>query len=180
MWQRPLWDCRFSLMTELWFLVGTLRMAGTALLFQISCEMMGRIPILRSLRSREKQAGKDVTLQDEHQHLPEPHSQHTAPPSTVRRPRDPPQRGSGPVQGEDAPSDTVYVGNLPGTPGERAEESPQRAWCSPCGSPGRGRGQGAPPVPGPRRSPARPLLAAGLAPGRQPLEGGAGQAADGQ
>nr|KAF6407491.1 methenyltetrahydrofolate synthetase domain containing [Molossus molossus] len=80
---------------------------------QISCEMMGRIPILRSLRSREKQAGKDVTLQDEHQHLPEPHSQHTAPPGTVRRPRDPPPQESGPVQAGDVPSNTVYVGNLP-------------------------------------------------------------------
>ncbi|NWV58110.1 MTHSD protein, partial [Daphoenositta chrysoptera] len=29
-------------------------------------EMLGKIPILRTLRSREKQAGKDVTLQDEH------------------------------------------------------------------------------------------------------------------
>ncbi|KAM7058721.1 methenyltetrahydrofolate synthase domain-containing protein isoform 2-T2 [Molossus nigricans] len=80
---------------------------------KISCEMMGRIPVLRSLRSREKQAGKDVTLQDEHRHLPEPHSQHTAPPGTVRRPRDPPPQESGPVQAGDVPSNTVYVGNLP-------------------------------------------------------------------
>ncbi|NXS79134.1 MTHSD protein, partial [Erpornis zantholeuca] len=29
-------------------------------------EMLGKIPILKTLRSREKQAGKDVTLQDEH------------------------------------------------------------------------------------------------------------------
>ncbi|XP_016052723.1 PREDICTED: methenyltetrahydrofolate synthase domain-containing protein isoform X1 [Miniopterus natalensis] len=79
---------------------------------KISCEMMARIPILRSLRSREKQAGKDVTLQDEHQHL-ETCGQHTAPPSTVRRPWDPPQPESGSVQGEDVPSNTVYIGNLP-------------------------------------------------------------------
>ncbi|XP_045674604.1 methenyltetrahydrofolate synthase domain-containing protein isoform X3 [Phyllostomus hastatus] len=77
---------------------------------KISCEMMGRIPILRSLRSREKQAGKDVTLQDEHQHAVETRSPHTAPPSAVRRPCDPPQ----PEVGEDVPSNSVYVGNLPG------------------------------------------------------------------
>ncbi|RMC09301.1 hypothetical protein DUI87_14309 [Hirundo rustica rustica] len=33
---------------------------------QVSSEMLGKIPILRTLRSRERQAGKDVTLQDEH------------------------------------------------------------------------------------------------------------------
>ncbi|NXP27802.1 MTHSD protein, partial [Scytalopus superciliaris] len=32
-------------------------------------EMLGKIPILKTLRSREKQMGKDVTLQDEHAHL---------------------------------------------------------------------------------------------------------------
>ncbi|NXM69977.1 MTHSD protein, partial [Serilophus lunatus] len=32
-------------------------------------EMLGKIPILKTLRSREKQSGKDVTLQDEHPHL---------------------------------------------------------------------------------------------------------------
>ncbi|XP_035868204.1 methenyltetrahydrofolate synthase domain-containing protein isoform X2 [Phyllostomus discolor] len=73
---------------------------------KVSCEMMGRIPILRSLRSREKQAGKDVTLQDEHQHAVETRSPHTAPP----RPCDPLQ----PEVGEDVPSNSVYVGNLPG------------------------------------------------------------------
>ncbi|NXY19727.1 MTHSD protein, partial [Atrichornis clamosus] len=31
-----------------------------------SYEMLGKIPILKTLRSREKQAGKDVTLQDDH------------------------------------------------------------------------------------------------------------------
>lgn len=36
---------------------------------KISCEMMRKIPILRSLRDRERRAGKDVTLQDEPQHL---------------------------------------------------------------------------------------------------------------
>ncbi|OXB58184.1 hypothetical protein ASZ78_005445 [Callipepla squamata] len=32
---------------------------------QVSYEMLGKIPILKSLRYKEKQAGKDVTLQDE-------------------------------------------------------------------------------------------------------------------
>ncbi|NWU98341.1 MTHSD protein, partial [Upupa epops] len=32
-------------------------------------EMLGKIPVLKSLRYREKQAGKDVTLQDEHSDL---------------------------------------------------------------------------------------------------------------
>ncbi|XP_045047791.2 methenyltetrahydrofolate synthase domain-containing protein isoform X5 [Desmodus rotundus] len=77
---------------------------------KISGEMMGKIPILRNLRSREKQAGKDVTLQDEHRHKLETRSLHTAPPGAVRRPCDPPQ----PEVGEDVPSNTVYVGNLPG------------------------------------------------------------------
>ncbi|XP_036896134.1 methenyltetrahydrofolate synthase domain-containing protein isoform X3 [Sturnira hondurensis] len=77
---------------------------------KISCEMMGKIPILRSLRSREKQAGKDVALQDEHQHVVGTHSPHAAPPSAVRRPCDPPQ----PELGEDVPSNSVYIGNLPG------------------------------------------------------------------
>ncbi|NXG34257.1 MTHSD protein, partial [Dromaius novaehollandiae] len=35
----------------------------------VSYEMLGKIPILKSLRYREKQAGKDVTLKDEHPDL---------------------------------------------------------------------------------------------------------------
>lgn len=114
MWQRPLWDFDvFSLITKLYSLLDTPRITGTALLFQISCEMMRKIPVLRSLHYREKQAGKDVTLQDEHQRLLETCSQQTAPPSTVRRPWNPPQLEPSSVQGEDVPSNTVYVGNLP-------------------------------------------------------------------
>lgn len=113
-WPRPLCDFDFSsLMTKLWSLLDTWRIAGTALFFQISSEMMGKIPILRSLRSREQQAGKDVTLQDDHRHLLETRSQQTAPPGAVRRLWDPAPRESGSVQGEDVPSDTVCVGNLP-------------------------------------------------------------------
>lgn len=91
----------------------TQRIAGTAFLFQISKEMMGKIPILRSLRYQEQQAGKDVTLQDEHRRLQDTRSQQTAPPSTVRRPRDPSHLESGSVEGDRVPSNTVYVGNLP-------------------------------------------------------------------
>ncbi|XP_075289696.1 methenyltetrahydrofolate synthase domain-containing protein isoform X1 [Opisthocomus hoazin] len=36
---------------------------------KVSYEMLGKIPILKSLRYREKQTGKDVTLQDEHSDL---------------------------------------------------------------------------------------------------------------
>ncbi|XP_008938795.1 PREDICTED: methenyltetrahydrofolate synthase domain-containing protein, partial [Merops nubicus] len=38
---------------------------------KVSYEMLGKIPILKSLRYREKQAGKDVTLRDEHSGLAE-------------------------------------------------------------------------------------------------------------
>uniref|UniRef100_A0A8C8BQC9 Methenyltetrahydrofolate synthase domain-containing protein n=1 Tax=Otus sunia TaxID=257818 RepID=A0A8C8BQC9_9STRI len=36
---------------------------------KVSYEMLGKIPILKSLRYREQQTGKDVTLQDEHSDL---------------------------------------------------------------------------------------------------------------
>ncbi|KAL1783910.1 methenyltetrahydrofolate synthase domain-containing protein isoform X1 [Sigmodon hispidus] len=51
---------------------------------KVSYEMLTKIPVLRSLRDREKRAGKDVTLQAD------PGSQHPAP-STIRRPQDIPQ-----------------------------------------------------------------------------------------
>ncbi|XP_027948077.1 methenyltetrahydrofolate synthase domain-containing protein isoform X2 [Eumetopias jubatus] len=80
---------------------------------KISCEVMGKIPILRSLRYRERQAGKDVSLQDEPRHLLGTGSQQPPPLSTVRRPQDPHQPESCSGQGEDGPSNTVYIGNLP-------------------------------------------------------------------
>ncbi|XP_061028554.1 methenyltetrahydrofolate synthase domain-containing protein isoform X1 [Eubalaena glacialis] len=76
---------------------------------KISCEMMGKMPVLRSLRCREEQAGKDVTLRDKHRSLPGAR----AALSTVRSPRELPSLESGSVPGEDVPSSTVYVGNLP-------------------------------------------------------------------
>ncbi|TKC41323.1 hypothetical protein EI555_003894 [Monodon monoceros] len=73
------------------------------------CEMMGKMPVLRSLHCREEQAGKDVTLRDKHQSLPGAR----AALSTIRSPRELPSLESGSLQGDDVPSSTVYVGNLP-------------------------------------------------------------------
>lgn len=98
-----------SLVTKSWSLSDTSRTAGTALLFQISCEMMGKMPVLRSLHCREEQAGKDVTLRDKRQSPPGAR----AALSTVRSPRELPSLESGSLQGDDVPSSTVYVGNLP-------------------------------------------------------------------
>ncbi|XP_032468195.1 methenyltetrahydrofolate synthase domain-containing protein isoform X4 [Phocoena sinus] len=76
---------------------------------KISCEMMGKMPVLRSLHCREEQAGKDVTLRDKRQSPPGAR----AALSTVRSPRELPLLESGSLQGDDVPSSTVYVGNLP-------------------------------------------------------------------
>ncbi|XP_055408036.1 methenyltetrahydrofolate synthase domain-containing protein isoform X7 [Bubalus kerabau] len=75
---------------------------------KISCEMLGKMPILRSLRHREEQAGKDVTLRDG------PRS----PPGATRSPRDlaPPELGSVPLS-------SVQIGNLP--PDARVSELKQ-------------------------------------------------------
>ncbi|XP_077610220.1 methenyltetrahydrofolate synthase domain-containing protein isoform X1 [Crocuta crocuta] len=80
---------------------------------KISCEVMGRIPILRSLRYREKQAGKDVALRDEPRGLLGAGSRPPARPGAVRGPRDPPPSEPCSAQGEDGPADTVCIGNLP-------------------------------------------------------------------
>ncbi|XP_032140510.1 methenyltetrahydrofolate synthase domain-containing protein isoform X3 [Sapajus apella] len=88
---------------------------------KISREMMEKIPVLRSLRAREQQAGKDVTLQGEHRHPPEPGRQQTVPWSAGRRPQDTPgpeansmEAACGSPLGEGAPlAADVYVGNLP-------------------------------------------------------------------
>ncbi|XP_017399158.1 methenyltetrahydrofolate synthase domain-containing protein isoform X2 [Cebus imitator] len=88
---------------------------------KISREMMEKIPVLRRLRAREQQAGKDVTLQGEHRHPPEPGRQQTVPWSAGRRPQDTPgpeansmEAACGSPLGEGAPlAADVYVGNLP-------------------------------------------------------------------
>ncbi|KFW96360.1 Methenyltetrahydrofolate synthase domain-containing protein, partial [Phalacrocorax carbo] len=61
----------------------------------LSYEMLEKIPILKSLRYREKQAGKDVTLQDELSDL-----------ANANTPAAPGLEGSGLIT-------TVYVGNIP-------------------------------------------------------------------
>ncbi|XP_032709696.1 methenyltetrahydrofolate synthase domain-containing protein isoform X2 [Lontra canadensis] len=80
---------------------------------KVSREVMGKVPILRSLRCRERQAGRDVTLQDEPRHLLGTSSRQPPPLSTVRRHQDPQQPESCSGQGEDGPSNTVFIGNLP-------------------------------------------------------------------
>ncbi|XP_049720374.1 methenyltetrahydrofolate synthase domain-containing protein isoform X2 [Elephas maximus indicus] len=94
---------------------------------KISPEMLERIPVLRSLRHREQQAGKDVSLQGEQQHLWEAGSKHMVPLSAVRKPQDAlqPTEGSVPAANsclhrEGLPPDatappvaTVHVGDLP-------------------------------------------------------------------
>ncbi|KFQ35070.1 Methenyltetrahydrofolate synthase domain-containing protein, partial [Mesitornis unicolor] len=62
---------------------------------KVSYEMLEKIPILKSLRYREKQAGKDVTIQDEHSDLANANKQAV-----------PRLEGSGMIT-------TVYVGNIP-------------------------------------------------------------------
>ncbi|NXH88723.1 MTHSD protein, partial [Edolisoma coerulescens] len=94
---------------------------------KVSSEMLGKIPILKTLRSREKQAGKDVTLQDEHPALANTsraalsnkkvmaaNTQPRAAPGSA--PVGQPHVGSDPVNPRLEGSDTitaVYVGNLP-------------------------------------------------------------------
>ncbi|XP_010129546.1 PREDICTED: methenyltetrahydrofolate synthase domain-containing protein [Buceros rhinoceros silvestris] len=94
---------------------------------KVSYEMLGKIPILKSLRYREKQAGKDVTLQDEQSDL----ANATTPVALNEKARagnTRPQAATGPAHlGQcDVDSDslsprldgsgeitTVYVGNIP-------------------------------------------------------------------
>ncbi|XP_005411047.1 PREDICTED: methenyltetrahydrofolate synthase domain-containing protein isoform X1 [Chinchilla lanigera] len=57
---------------------------------KVSCEMLEKIPVLRSLRDREQRAGKDVTLRAA--------LGHPAPPHTVGAPRHAPQSGTGAPQ----------------------------------------------------------------------------------
>ncbi|XP_009952097.1 PREDICTED: methenyltetrahydrofolate synthase domain-containing protein, partial [Leptosomus discolor] len=97
---------------------------------KVSSEMLGKIPILKSLRYREKQAGKDVTLRDEHLDLANANTPEKAMAENTR-----PQAAVGSAQTgqhhveSDALSPrlegsgvitTVYVGNIP--PSVRASE----------------------------------------------------------
>ncbi|XP_050834938.1 methenyltetrahydrofolate synthase domain-containing protein isoform X2 [Serinus canaria] len=96
---------------------------------KVSSEMLGKIPILKTLRCREKQAGKDVTLQDEHPALadtkraaisdqkvmaalPQPRAAPGSAPVLL------PHVGRDPVNPKSEGSDTittVFLGNLPGS-----------------------------------------------------------------
>ncbi|NWY64813.1 MTHSD protein, partial [Erithacus rubecula] len=92
---------------------------------KVSSEMLRKIPILKTLRSREKQAGKDVTLQDEHPALANT-NRAAIPNKKVMAANTQPWAapGSAPVgqhdpvnpklEGSDTIT-TVYVGNLPGS-----------------------------------------------------------------
>ncbi|NXC02926.1 MTHSD protein, partial [Orthonyx spaldingii] len=86
-----------------------------------SSEMLGKIPILKTLRSREKQAGKDVTLQDEHPALANTNrasdkkvmAANTQPwAAPVRQPHVENDAGNPRLEGSDTIT-TVFVGNLP-------------------------------------------------------------------
>ncbi|XP_042558191.1 methenyltetrahydrofolate synthase domain-containing protein isoform X2 [Dipodomys spectabilis] len=98
---------------------------------KITSEMLGKIPVLRSLRDRERRAGKEVSIRAEAQPLPGPRSKHPAPRSSAGRPHDVPQPGTGalgaacgPPREEDSPpAATVCVGNLP--PGARVRDLKQ-------------------------------------------------------
>ncbi|XP_041314805.1 methenyltetrahydrofolate synthase domain-containing protein isoform X1 [Pyrgilauda ruficollis] len=96
---------------------------------KVSSEMLGKIPILKTLRCREKQAGKDVTLQDEHPALadtnraaisnkkvmaanPQPWAAPGSAP--VGEPHVESDPGNPKFEGSDTIT-TVYVGNLPGS-----------------------------------------------------------------
>lgn len=90
--------------------------------------MLGKIPILKTLRWREKQAGKDVTLQDEHPALANTNraaisnkkvmaanTQPQGAPSSAPVGQPPVEIPVNPkFEGCDTIS-TVYVGNLPGS-----------------------------------------------------------------
>ncbi|XP_059713442.1 methenyltetrahydrofolate synthase domain-containing protein isoform X1 [Haemorhous mexicanus] len=96
---------------------------------KVSSEMLGKIPILKTLRCREKQAGKDVTLQDEQPALADTnraavsdkkvmaaHPQPRAAPGSA--PVLLPHVGRDPVNPKSEGSDsitTVFLGNLPGS-----------------------------------------------------------------
>ncbi|NXX24509.1 MTHSD protein, partial [Nicator chloris] len=95
----------------------------------ILIQMLGKIPILKTLRCREKQAGKDVTLQDEcaalantnraaipNKKVMAANTQPRAAPGSA--PVGQPHVERGPVNPKSEESDTittVYVGNLPGS-----------------------------------------------------------------
>ncbi|NXA88455.1 MTHSD protein, partial [Melanocharis versteri] len=102
---------------------------ASSVLIRVHSEMLGKIPILKTLRRREKQAGKDVTLQDEHpalantnraeisnQKVMAANTQPRAAPGSapVAQPHVESDPGNPKLEGSDTIA-TVYVGNLPGS-----------------------------------------------------------------
>lgn len=87
--------------------------------------MLGRIPILKTLRWREKQAGKDVTLQDEHPALANTNRAAISNKKVMAANTQPLSAPGGKPHVENDPENsklegsdtvtTVYVGNLPGS-----------------------------------------------------------------
>ncbi|NWV71936.1 MTHSD protein, partial [Malurus elegans] len=90
---------------------------------KVSSEMLGKIPILKILRSREKQAGKDVTLQDEHPALANTTRAAISNKKVMATNTQPQSAPVGQAHVESDPGNprlevsdtmtTVYVGNLP-------------------------------------------------------------------
>ncbi|XP_075796076.1 methenyltetrahydrofolate synthase domain-containing protein isoform X4 [Pelodiscus sinensis] len=101
---------------------------------KISYEMLGKIPILKNLRYRERQAGNDVTLKDEHPDFPNARkpadSEENAKTGNIKLPAESAAAqighchvGNDPLSTKSDPHGapaTVYVGNLP--PGTRVSE----------------------------------------------------------
>uniref|UniRef100_G1SHN6 Methenyltetrahydrofolate synthase domain-containing protein n=1 Tax=Oryctolagus cuniculus TaxID=9986 RepID=G1SHN6_RABIT len=139
---------------------------------KISPEMMEKIPILRSLRRREEQAGKDVALRDV------AGSQRAAPPG--ERQEAPGPSGSGPRF--PAAGCHRFCGEPPPRrPRERSQESPPGARADAPAAHLAGATAPRPaPLPRPSLGPAGGLLLAGPEPRRQHREGGTGRAAEGQ
>ncbi|NXW42197.1 MTHSD protein, partial [Nyctiprogne leucopyga] len=92
-----------------------------------SYEMLEKIPILKSLRYREKQTGKDVTLRDEHSDLANPNTPAALNEKAMaENTRPQPARSSAQIRQHNVENDslnpslegsdvitTVYVGNIP-------------------------------------------------------------------
>ncbi|NXA04785.1 MTHSD protein, partial [Sapayoa aenigma] len=106
----------------IWQKASSLSNSGTNIFY----EMLGKIPILKTLRYREKQTGKDVTLQDEHPRLEKTNSAAQNKKEMVENTRPEAAMGSAQVgqhhverdsfnpglEGSDGIT-TVFVGNIP-------------------------------------------------------------------
>lgn len=80
--------------------------------FQISREMMSKIPILRKLQQMERRAGKDVTLQSEEKPI---QSNLTSSSTRLDHPSHTPPMISDPGAADQKDITSVYIGNIPPT-----------------------------------------------------------------